>query len=127
MCSVGLKLKDEDEKKAILDPDQARLFVASCLMSQSADPTQKKRGTTMLNRQVKVASVLAVVLISLSGPAARAQGGATLSHCKADAERICPGVTPGGGKLIECLKQHTDDVSVSCAKALKAVKTKMGK
>ena len=57
----------------------------------------------MLTRQVKVASVLAVVLISLSGPAARAQGGATLAHCKADAEKICPGVTPGGGRLIECL------------------------
>jgi hypothetical protein len=82
---------------------------------------------TMLTRQVAVTSVLAVVLISLSGPTVRAQGGATLSHCKADAERICPGVTPGGGKLIECLKQHTDDVSVGCAKALKAVKTKMGK
>jgi hypothetical protein len=96
-------------------------------MSRSADPTQKKRGTTMLTRQVKVASVLAVVLISLSGPAARAQGGETLSHCKADAEKICPGVAPGGGKLIECLKQHPDDVSVGCAKALKAVKAKMGK
>jgi hypothetical protein len=74
---------------------------------------------------IAVASVLAVVLISLSGPTVRAQDGATLSHCKADAERICPGVTPGADKLIECLKQHTDDVSVGCAKALKAVKAKM--
>jgi hypothetical protein len=50
-----------------------------------------------------------------------------LAHCKADAERICPGVAPGGGKLIACLKQHQDDVSIGCGKALKAIKTKMGK
>ena len=37
----------------------------------------------------------------------------------ADAARICPGVAPGGGRLIGRLKQHEDEVSVS-AKALKA-------
>ncbi len=72
-------------------------------------------------------TALAIVLTSLSGPAARAQGGTTLSHCVIDTERMCPGVTPGGGTLIECLKQHPDDVSVGCAKALQAVKAKMGK
>ena len=51
---------------------------------------------------------------------------APLALCKADAERICPGVAPGGGKIIACLKQHKDEVSVGCAKALKAMKTKMG-
>jgi len=38
----------------------------------------------------------------------------------------CPGVTPGGGK-IGCLKEHENKISVGCAKALKAIKTKMGK
>jgi hypothetical protein len=71
---------------------------------------------------------LAALLITFSGPqqAAKAQGGA-LAACKADAERICPGVTPGGGKLIGCLKQHENDVTIGCAKELKAIKTKMGK
>lgn len=81
----------------------------------------------MLTCQLTVVSVLAVVLISLSSPqAAMAQGGA-LSYCKADAGRICPGVAPGGGRLIGCLKEHENDVSVGCAKALKAIKEKMGK
>jgi len=39
----------------------------------------------------------------------------------------CPGVTPGGGKVIGCLKEHENEISVGCAKALKAIKTKMGK
>src|SRR5262249_30841682 len=53
-------------------------------------------------------------------------GQSPLALCKADAERICPGVVPGGGKIIACLKQHKDEVSIGCAKALKAMKTKMG-
>jgi len=52
---------------------------------------------------------------------------AGLDQCKADAARICPGITPGGGKLIGCLKEHKDEVSIGCGKALKAIKEKMGK
>jgi hypothetical protein len=90
-------------------------------------PEQKSGDMTMLTRHVTAASVLGVVLISLSGPqAAKAQRGA-LAACKADAEKICPGVAPGGGKLIECLKQHENDVTIGCAKELKAIKAKMGK
>jgi hypothetical protein len=51
-------------------------------------------------RHVAVAS-LAVALIALNQRAAHTQGaaGGALAACKADAERICPGVKPGGGKL----------------------------
>jgi Cysteine rich repeat len=81
----------------------------------------------MRARQVTAVSVLVAILVSFSAfHAAKAQGGG-LSHCKDDAARICPGIAPGGGKLAECLKQHQDDVSIGCAKALKAIKTKMGK
>jgi len=79
----------------------------------------------MYVRQLTTASILSLALISLPGPA-HAQGGA-LAFCKEDAARLCPGVAPGGGKLMGCLKQHADQVSVGCAKELKAVKTKMGK
>jgi len=37
------------------------------------------------------------------------------------------GITPGGGKLIGCLKEHKDEVSIGCAKTLKGIKEKMGK
>jgi len=62
------------------------------------------------------------VISSASTQAAKAP----LALCKADAERLCAGVTPGEGKIIACLKQHKDDVSVGCAKALKTTKKKMG-
>jgi len=79
----------------------------------------------MVVREIVVASVLSLTLMSFSG-SAQAQGG-PLAYCKADAARLCPGVKPGGGKLLGCLKQHENEVSVGCAKELKAVKSKMGK
>lgn len=83
-------------------------------------------------RHVTSAS-LAVAVIALANPhAAHAQGATSggsgaLAACKADAEKICPGVKPGGGRLIGCLKEHENDVTIGCAKELKAIKSKMGK
>jgi len=71
--------------------------------------------------RLTVAGLLSLALIS-SGSAQ-----SPLAYCKADAARLCPGVTPGGGRLIACLKQHENEVSIGCAKELKTVKTKMGK
>jgi hypothetical protein len=35
--------------------------------------------------------------------------------CKADREKLCPGIKPGDGKLGECLKQHEAELSSECA------------
>ena len=81
---------------------------------------------TMLTHQV-TGSLLAVLLFTISASQeSKAQAG-PLAACKADAARICPGIEPGGGKIIQCLKQHQNDVTIGCAKELKAIKTKMGK
>ena len=73
----------------------------------------------MCIRQLAAAFLLVVIS---SGPTQAAK--APLALCKADAERICAGIAPGGGKIIGCLKQHKDEVSVGCAKALKALKAR---
>jgi hypothetical protein len=80
----------------------------------------------MIVRQLTTASLLSLAVISLPG-FDHAQGTGPFAYCKEVAARLCPGVTPGGGKLIGCLKQHENEVSVGCAKELKAVKAKMGK
>ena len=77
-------------------------------------------------RHVAFASLLVALIALTNQHAALAQGGA-LAACKADAQRICPGVKPGGGKLIGCLKEHENDVTIGCVKELKAIKSKMGK
>jgi Cysteine rich repeat len=70
-----------------------------------------------------LAALLGIGLAALSGTVAAADG---LAYCKADVARLCPGMEPGGGRIIGCLKAHKMEVSVGCAKALKAMKAKMG-
>jgi hypothetical protein len=76
--------------------------------------------------RLTTASLLSLALVSFPGPTQTAKAANPLAYCKADAARLCPGVQPGGGKLIGCLKQHENEVSIGCAKELKAVKAKMG-
>lgn len=44
------------------------------------------------------------------------------TYCKADIERLCPNVEPGGGKIKECLMERKMEVSVGCAEALQKLK-----
>jgi hypothetical protein len=39
--------------------------------------------------------------------------------CSADAERLCPGVEPGGGRIFACLKLQERAVSSRCGEALR--------
>ena len=81
----------------------------------------------MLIRQMAAAPLLSLALLSLPGATLTANAANSLAYCKADAARICPGIEPGGGRLAGCLKEHKNEVSIGCAKALKAIKAKMGK
>jgi hypothetical protein len=38
--------------------------------------------------------------------------------CQGDVKKLCPGVQPGGGRLIACLKEHQDEVSDGCKEAI---------
>ena len=44
------------------------------------------------------------------------------TYCKADTERLCPNVPPGGGKIKACLMERKMEVSVGCAQALQKLK-----
>jgi len=81
----------------------------------------------MFIRQLTAASSVAFVLISFPGSQTAKAQDAALKYCKEDVARLCPGVAPGGGRIIGCLKQHENEVSIGCGKELKAIKAKMGK
>jgi hypothetical protein len=61
------------------------------------------------------------------GFAVSANAASPLAYCRADAERLCPGVRPGGGAIKNCLKEHENEVSIGCAKEIKKLKAEMGK
>jgi hypothetical protein len=38
--------------------------------------------------------------------------------CKADIQKLCPGIQPGGGRIRDCMKQHEGDLSDACKQAI---------
>ena len=38
--------------------------------------------------------------------------------CGDDVKRFCEGVTPGEGRIVQCLEEHTKDLSPDCSKIL---------
>ncbi|MGH6800609.1 MAG: cysteine rich repeat-containing protein [Methylocella sp.] len=46
------------------------------------------------------------------------------TYCVSDIKRLCQGIEPGGGRIIQCLKSHKKEMTVGCAQALQKVKAK---
>jgi hypothetical protein len=44
--------------------------------------------------------------------------------CKSDAERFCNGVQPGGGRIVRCLMDHSQELSDGCYDLLASRKKK---
>ena len=78
-------------------------------------------------RHLAIALGLSLAILAPAGSSALAQQAEAMKYCKADYERLCPGVPMGGGRIVGCLKAHKMEVSVGCAKALQKIKSEMGK
>lgn len=70
-------------------------------------------------------TALALASVLLTAGAASAQQNPLVTYCQADIERLCKGVPPGDGRLLACLQNHGQQISVGCAKALQAMKKNM--
>jgi Cysteine rich repeat len=76
-------------------------------------------------RRIADASCLLLSLtVFLISPATRAQSAPTddplaaiRAACAEDAQKLCVGVQPGGGRIVACLKEHKDSLSDRCRKA----------
>ncbi|HET7889235.1 MAG TPA: cysteine rich repeat-containing protein [Bradyrhizobium sp.] len=69
--------------------------------------------------KVSIAIVACVVGFS-SAAFAQSQRGAMREACKADFKKFCSGVSPGGGRIVECLNKQHDSLSEACKTALDA-------
>jgi hypothetical protein len=63
---------------------------------------------------------VAVVVLSSAVALAADQPRSTSPRtaCKADVEKFCSGVQPGGGRIVGCLKQNEAQVSAICKDAI---------
>lgn len=73
--------------------------------------------------KLRTFSIVLVATIGLCSSVS-ADEKALLKYCQADIERLCAGIEPGGGRIIECLKGKKEEMSVGCAQALKKLKGK---
>jgi hypothetical protein len=66
-------------------------------------------------------SLLVFFWISQAAPSAWAQDNAALAAlragCTNDAQKFCANVEPGGGRILQCLKDHKDSLSDKCKQA----------
>lgn len=62
-------------------------------------------------------SLAITVCMTLSSAYAQEQE-APAEACKEDAAKLCPDVKPGQGRIAACLKEHKEDVSKACKKAV---------
>ena len=43
---------------------------------------------------------------------------AALETCRPDIERLCPGVQPGDGRIMACMREHRTEISQACRSAM---------
>lgn len=47
--------------------------------------------------------------------------------CEADIKQFCSNVTPGGGRIVQCLEQHQKEVSQGCNQLLEKKESRQGR
>jgi len=63
---------------------------------------------------------IAATALMLSSGGAVAQTAAEREACQADYEKYCAGVQQGGGRIIECLSKHLDQLTPQCKSVVEA-------
>ena len=64
--------------------------------------------------------IVAIIGVLAFSDAATAQTMAERLACQSDFTKYCPGVKPGGGRVIACLAKQKDKLSPDCLKVVEA-------
>jgi hypothetical protein len=72
----------------------------------------------------KLSFAAIIVAVAFSGVASAQSSSDQRGACKADYDKFCAGIAPGGGKIIACLNAKRDQLSATCKAALDSQKKK---
>jgi hypothetical protein len=59
-------------------------------------------------------SIFLAIVLALSGLSAQAQNQGGGGVCKADAQKLCKDIQPGGGRVLTCLNRNANELSPAC-------------
>lgn len=79
-----------------------------------------------MSRKITVLAVLLAagvpsLALAQQQPPSQAQQRAVAQACRADIQKHCAGIEPGGGRIGQCLMAHAPELSKPCQDALQAV------
>jgi hypothetical protein len=67
------------------------------------------------------AAVAAALCLTMAAPAFAKNA----NPCAEDTAKLCPGVKPGEGRLVRCIKEHANELSPACREAMAESKQKV--
>lgn len=68
---------------------------------------------------MRIAQGIAFLAFLVAAGIAQAQTAAEQAACKADYEKFCSSVMPGGGRIVKCLNEHLAELSPQCQQVVK--------
>ncbi|MGC4025761.1 MAG: cysteine rich repeat-containing protein [Mesorhizobium sp.] len=68
---------------------------------------------------MRIAHIIAFIAALIATGSAYAQTAAEQAACKADYEKFCASVMPGGGRIVKCLNEHLSELSPQCQQVVK--------
>lgn len=69
---------------------------------------------------MRVLATVVILATVLGSGIAMAQTAAERAACQADFEKLCAGVEPGGGRVVECLAKQLDKLTPQCKAVVEA-------
>jgi hypothetical protein len=89
----------------------------------------KRMNMDRLGRRSSAALKSVLVLMFIMGSITAGNNAASAQEgrgpCREDAARLCKDVQPGGGRIIQCLKQHENELSAACKERIAQAKEKI--
>ncbi len=67
---------------------------------------------------MRVALLTLILLVGSLATPASAQTAAERAACEADTKKFCPGMMPGGGRILDCLAKQKDKLTDACKKVV---------